>query len=155
MRKARIYDGGSNRRRSKRKIIQPCDRYVPLSRYRQSADSKIVVVLRIIQDPGIALVFLGIRILNRYSVCLFFACIRLLFSLTRSPWHLFISSLVRTDKAIARVYSLFILFARQSTSFHQQERGEWSSSISRLKINQPYGTWSYIGWILLDFLGKS
>lgn len=70
--KARIYDGGSNRRRSKWKIIQPCDRYVPLSRYRQSADSKIVVVPRIIQDPGIALVFL--RIPNRYSVRLLLSC---------------------------------------------------------------------------------
>jgi len=55
--KARIYDGGSNRRRSKWKIIQPCDRYVPLSRYRQSADSKIVVVPRIIPDREYSLGF--------------------------------------------------------------------------------------------------
>jgi len=96
--KARIYDGGSNRRRSKWKIIQPCDRYVPLSRYRQSADSKIVVVPRIIPDPSIALVFLGIRIPNRYSVRLFFSYPPPFFARSFSIAFLLISFLVRSDR---------------------------------------------------------
>jgi len=140
-----IYDSGSNRCRSKWKIIQPCDRYVPLSRYRQSADSKIVVVPRIIQDPAIA-VFLGIL---SYSVCLFSSYPPPFFthSLSVASSYLFPRSI---EQAIARVYSLFSLLAPSIHPIFHRRKDDSPLSADWKLINHMER--DHIRWILSDFL---